>query len=56
MHCPQGGDDDDVVDAHFGKSHSSCFHPKSPRLETTREVKGLFDDASNKGTEVNAML
>jgi hypothetical protein len=49
---PQRGDGDDVTDARSGKSQSSDFHLESLRLDTTREVKGLLDDASNEGSNV----
>jgi hypothetical protein len=50
--APQGGDDDDVIDARFDKSQSSGFHPEKLRLETMIEVKGLLDDAFNEASDV----
>jgi hypothetical protein len=50
--APQEGDDDDAVDTRSGKSQSSSFHPESLRLKTTRKVKELLDNASNKGSDV----
>jgi hypothetical protein len=45
-------DDDDAAEARSSNSQSLGFHNESLRLETTREVKGLLDDASNKGSDV----